>query len=133
MKETKRFLIIDDDDDDCQLFCEAIREINPLFECYISMNSSDALMKLKDGSIPIPDFIFLDLNMPKTNGKACLIELKKDQHLKHIPVIMLTTSSSQHDIDETNQLGASFFITKPSNFNSLCKKIVFIIEENWNL
>ncbi len=59
-------------------------------------------------------------------GRECLVELKKNSELKNIPVIIYTTSSASKDIDETHELGASYFITKPCEFEKLCNEINFV-------
>ena len=119
-------MIIDDDRDDCDFFCEAVTKVDPLVQCIVAINGEDALMQLR-GLNTLPDFLFLDLNMPRMDGRQCLIELKKDFRLKDIPVIIFTTSSSQRDIDDTKKLGAAYFLTKPSDFHSLHSKIQFAV------
>ncbi len=128
MEDKKTFMIVDDDSDDCDLFCEAITKIDTTVRCVIAHDGEEALMKLRIMST-VPDFIFLDLNMPRMNGWQCLAELKKDTRLKDIPVIIFTTSSSQMDMDETKKLGAAYFLTKPSDFRSLPSKIQFVVEK----
>ena len=128
MNGKKTLLIIDDDADDCELFCEAVSEIDSSVRCTTASNGEDALQKLRDNIDLFPDFIFLDLNMPRMDGRVCLAELKKDLNLKDIPVIIFSTSSSQKDMDDTKKLGATYFITKPHDFKSLQNKIMFVLE-----
>jgi CheY-like chemotaxis protein len=127
MEDKKIFMIVDDDSDDSDFFCEAISEIDIAITCITANNGEDALTKLRKAII-LPDLLFLDLNMPRMDGRQCLTELKKDSKLKDIPVIIFTTSSSQKDIDDTLKLGASYFLTKPSDFHSLHSKIQFAVE-----
>ncbi len=127
MEDSLTFMIVDDDQDDCDIFCEAVTKIDEFALCHRARNGEDALLKLRRMELQ-PDFIFLDLNMPRMNGIQCLAELKKDAKLKDIPVVILSTSSSQKDIDETSKLGAIYFITKPSDFTTLSKKLSFVIE-----
>ena len=89
MNNALTFLIVDDDADDCEFFCEAVSEINPHSRCLLANNGEDALMKLRTEMTNLPDLIFLDLNMHRMDGRKCLIELKKDSKLKNIPVIIL--------------------------------------------
>ena len=69
---------------------------------------------------PLPGIILLDLNMPKKDGRAALKEIKADEALQRIPVIVLTTSKTEEDIVHTYGLGVSSFITKPVTFEGLC-------------
>jgi len=132
MNNVLTLLIVDDDVDDCEFFCEAVSEINPHSRCLMANNGEDALMKLRTGMTNLPDLIFLDLNMHRMDGRKCLIELKKDIKLKNIPVIILTTSSSKKDMEETRILGASYFLTKPSEYQELRKEIAYVMEQNWS-
>lgn len=133
MSDNKLFMIVDDDADDREFFSDAVSELDLTTECIAAINGEDALKILRNGIKRLPDFIFLDLNMPKMDGKTCLTELKKDEKLKNIPVIIFSTSSDQRDKDATHQLGATYFLTKPSDFIKLQKEILFVMKENWAL
>src|ERR1700710_1619000 len=111
--------LIDDDKDDQEIFMLALQDINVAVACITANNGNDALQKFNDDETFLPDYIFLDLNMPKINGRQCLI--KKINRLKHIPVIIYSTSSAQRDKVETEILGASAFITKPSSISEFSK------------
>lgn len=129
MNDAKIFLIIDDDTDDYDFFCEAVADIDSSVKCISAINGEDGLMKLHNNIKQLPDFIFLDLNMPCMDGRTFLSEVKKDELLKNIPVIIFTTSSSSKDIEDTRKLGAHFFITKPAEFQKLRSEIVFVMEK----
>jgi CheY-like chemotaxis protein len=115
----KQILLIDDDRDDAELFKEALSEIDAsiAFEHY--EDSKEGLKTLLEKRNALPDLIFLDINMPIVSGWQCLTEFKKTEHLKAIPVIMFTTSSQQREKELAEELGASGFITKPNEFNTL--------------
>lgn len=132
MNSQKTFFIVDDDIDDQELFIEAVNEVDNTIRCQPYTSFEEALELMKNKKIPLPDIIFLDLNMPKLNGKQCLAELKKNADLRGIPVIIYTTSSEKGDIDETTRLGAAYFLTKPSKFKELCRAIKFIASKNWS-
>ncbi len=130
--EKKRvFFIADDDQDDQDLFINALQQIDEYCVCNTAFDGEDALGKLSDSVLPLPDIIFLDLNMPKMNGKQCLAKIKGIENLKHIPVVIYSTSSDKNEIEETNRLGAAFFLQKPNRFNELCNALEKIINHNW--
>ena len=121
MKPQRQFIfLVDDDIDDQELFMEALQVVDSNIICRTATNGEEALAYLQADLEVYPDFIFLDLNMPRLNGKQCLMALKKNEALRHIPVVIYTTSSQQRDIDEVMALGASHFVTKPCNFKELC-------------
>ncbi len=127
MQKYNKILIIDDDSDDVEIFCEAIAEINPAIKCESAENGEEALRLLRNPFHDRPDFIFLDLNMPRMNGKQCLSELKKDPRLKDMPVVVYTTSKLDEDFQETARLGAMLFITKPTRLTKLVETITFVL------
>ena len=111
-----KWLIIDDDSEDQDIFEIALREVNTTLELIRASNGLEALQLLRSfDPAAYPDKIFLDINMPKMDGRECLRELKKDEQLKSIPVIIYSTSSDQRDRAELLHLGATSFLTKPSN------------------
>lgn len=114
----KLIFIVDDDVDDKDLFIEALKELDDKIKCHTAWNGEDALEKLSLMD-ELPAYIFVDINMPKVNGKQFLGELMTLERFNKIPVIMLTTSHLEEDIDETRNLGATFFLTKPNSFAEL--------------
>lgn len=115
----KRFVLADDDADDAELFTEALAAINPRILCDYVSNGKILLDKIRHQQDELPDIIFLDINMPEMNGWDSLIELKKHSSLRHIPVVMYSTSSTYRDMQAAKKLGANFFYTKPDNFREL--------------
>jgi CheY-like chemotaxis protein len=111
----------DDDAEDCFLAAEAFAETGTeaAFRCVLDgMELMDHLAE-HSRSEPkrLPDLILLDLNMPRKDGRAALIEIKSEPALRHIPIVILTTSQEQHDEDFTLKAGAELFITKPPTFD----------------
>lgn len=131
MSKQRTFFIVDDDLDDQELFIEAVGEVDGTIKCLTCSDCEQALDLLKSFNV-VPDMIFLDLNMPRLNGKQCLVELKKMAHLRNIPVIIYSTSSEKKDIDETSKLGAAYFLTKPNKFEELCKALTFVVSKDWS-
>jgi len=132
MNSKKTFFIVDDDIDDQELFVEAVSEVDNSINCVSISNCEEVLDLLKNKKVDLPDIIFLDLNMPRLNGKQCLAELKREAHLQHIPIIIYSTSSEKRDIEETSRLGAAHFLTKPNKFEELCKALTFVLSRKWN-
>ena len=120
MSTAMTFFLIDDDEDDRELFDIALDglEQRPLY--YSAPNGIKALNMLEAKEV-IPDYIFLDLNMPQMSGRDCLIALKNNTELSKIPVVIFSTSSDGRDISETRELGAIHFITKPPKTSELTR------------
>ena len=116
-------LIVDDDEDDRDLFCDAVNAVDSSIECIMARNGEEALEGLKSRILPTPDIIFLDLNMPRLNGMQCLRALKKDPLFEHIPVVIYTTSKMKEDKKAAIQAGAADFVTKPTSLKELCETI----------
>ncbi|HEY8936885.1 MAG TPA: response regulator [Cyclobacteriaceae bacterium] len=123
------FLLIDDDEDDRSLFCEAIKEINLQFECYSESNGRAALTKLETNEFLRPDIIFLDINMPVFNGWDVLERLKSSEEFSDIPTIMYSTSGHEKDFEKAKRSGALTFFIKPYDYLQL-KKILNIITDH---
>lgn len=131
MKTGNLFLIVDDDPDDQELFIQALQAIDKSCQCITAFNGREAMQKILNEMILIPDFIFSDLNMPIMNGKEFLNEIKNIEELSHIPFIMYSTSYEKRDIDETTAMGASYYFQKPNKFDDLSKALTDIISGNF--
>ena len=121
-------MLIDDDRDDQILFQEAVQVINPDLRCELASSCQQALRQLEE--LPLPDFIFMDLNMSVINGFDCLVNLKNQNNYKDIPVVILTTSKNLDDVNRTKLLGAKWYMTKPDDFNILCQKLNKILQKD---
>lgn len=119
-------LYADDDADDCELVVEALGRIDPQINCVMANDGQQALRILKEKG-KLPDYIFLDVNMPVMNGKSCLIELKKDKRLREIPVVMYSTTQDKDEINELYAMGATQFVQKPNSFSDLCISLRTVI------
>jgi CheY-like chemotaxis protein len=122
------FFLVDDDEDDQELFELALGESHPEIRLVVARNGNDALKKLESGEV-VPDYIFLDLNMPLMDGKECLMQIKSNPLLSSIPVIIFSTSSDQRDRTDTQRLGAVEFIIKPPSITTLIALLTQFIEE----
>ena len=127
----------DDDEDDCMLAREALIE-SRLANDLLCVQDGEELMnylyrrgRYADlSNSPRPGLILLDLNMPRKDGREALTEIKTDPNLRHIPVIVLTTSQAEEDIYRSYNLGANSFITKPVTFESLLE-VMQILGKYW--
>lgn len=123
----KRFLVIDDDSDDRELFSEALASVDPVIVCDQATDGAEALKRLAAREIAAPDIIFLDINMPVMDGWQFLTRLKSEDRYKDIPVIVYTTSSNMKDKRIADDLGALCFITKPHAFGRLKNMLGIVV------
>lgn len=109
-------LLVDDDETDRELFKEAAATSIPGVTVSEAINGKEAIRVLNE-SEQLPDLILLDLNMPVMDGRETLKMLKKDPHLKAVPVCILTTSNASFDIRQAYEEGANLFQVKPLTFS----------------
>ncbi len=128
MKEKITCFLIDDDPDDHEFFLHAIDELQREIECFFASDGVKAVRKLKEEQHFTPDYIFLDLNMPLMDGKACLREIKKLDRVKDIPVIICSTSTRPEDKKDALRLGATAYLVKESSIGLLREKLHAIFE-----
>ena len=116
-------LLADDDTDDCFLFREALKEL-PISVNLTTVNDGAQLMELLFAEeIPLPDALFLDLNMPCKSGFECLSEIKLHEKFNKLPVIIFSTSLDLDVVDVLYQKGAQHYIRKPGEYERL-KKVI---------
>jgi len=116
-------LLADDDTDDCIFFKEALGELM-LSTNLTTVNDGEQLMQLLTNETnELPHILFLDLNMPRKNGFECLSEIKQNEKLKELPVIIFSTSFEKEVVNLLYKNGAQYFIRKPSEFSQF-KKII---------
>lgn len=135
MKLTKsHILLAEDNEGDIILTLEAFKETNLDIEISVAKNGQEALdflyKKNQFSDVKRPDLILLDINMPVFNGHEVLQKIKSDATLKAIPTIMLTTSSSENDINKALKNNANAYIIKPIDIDEFLKVIVRI-QEFW--
>jgi CheY-like chemotaxis protein len=127
-------LLVEDNPGDVELTREAIENSKLLNKMRVVEDGEAALAFLRrEGSYagaPRPDLILLDLNLPKMDGRELLAEIKADEDLRRIPVVVLTTSRAEEDVLKSYNLYANCYITKPIGFNEFVK-VVKAIKEFW--
>jgi CheY-like chemotaxis protein len=127
-------LLVEDNPGDVRLTMEALREAKVCNRIHTVYDGMEALAFLnRDGSyinVPSPDLILLDLNLPKKDGREVLASIKANQKIKHIPVVVLTTSKSEEDIVKSYELQASCYVTKPVDLDQFLE-VVKSIGDFW--
>jgi CheY-like chemotaxis protein len=124
-KEVLVFLV-DDDADDRLIFTMALGCIRYKIVYVTAKDGEEALKMLKNEEFT-PDFIFLDLNMPRVDGKECLIKMRKMERLKKVPIYIYSTSLREKDREETLSLGATDYFIKPYSTTALISMLSKII------
>jgi DNA-binding response OmpR family regulator len=123
--------LADDDADDRVLFKDALEQVNENVSLVMHDGGVELMKHLLDETNPLPDLIFLDLNMPRKNGFECLEEIRANTRLKNLCVIIYSTSSQFKDILETLNKGANLYFTKPSTFHELSNRLKQVLNLNW--
>tara|TARA_R110000851_G_C13101778_1_gene568608 strand:- start:4607 stop:5062 length:456 start_codon:yes stop_codon:yes gene_type:complete len=128
--KTVNVLIADDDQDDCLMIQEAFRECRIANRLQFVHDGEALIDYLKrrppfddEKQFPTPGLILLDLNMPLKDGREALMEIKSDAALRAIPVVVLTTSSTEEDVLRSYGIGVNSFITKPVSFSRLIEVV----------
>lgn len=111
-------LLVDDDEDDQDIFKEAVSMVKPECELRVACDGEHALTKLQEQT-QLPDYIFLDVNMPKMDGREFLEQVKSHPVYQHVPVVIYSTSNHTTEMGRYFKMGATNYITKPSEFNLL--------------
>jgi len=127
-------LLVEDNPGDARLAKEALKDSKLRNNLHIVEDGVEAMdflyRKGKFNNVPRPDLILLDLNLPKKDGREVLAEIKTDENLKRIPVVVLTISKAEEDILKSYNLHANCFITKPIDLDQFIK-VVQTIEDFW--
>jgi two-component system response regulator len=133
-KKFIRILLVEDNEGDVRLTREALRESQIQHQLYVVENGVEALefLNSKKGAAKEgrPDIILLDLNLPEKDGREVLQEIKVDQDLRRIPVIVLTTSNDEQDVVTSYELHANCYISKPIDIRTF-RAVVQQIEQFW--
>ena len=127
-------LLVEDNPADVRLTREALKENKLSNNLHVAVDGVEALnflyKKGKFSKSPRPDIILLDLNLPKKDGREVLAEIKSDESLKRIPVVVLTCSQAEEDIVRSYDLHANCYVTKPPDLDQFMR-VVKAIDEFW--
>ncbi|MEJ0006965.1 MAG: response regulator [Steroidobacteraceae bacterium] len=127
-------LLVEDSPGDVRLTREALKDAKMHISLSVVSDGAEAMAylrrELNHAQAPRPDLILLDLNLPKKDGREVLKEIKEDEALKSIPVVILTTSASPMDVERSYKLHANCYITKPVDLHGFIK-VVQSIDDFW--
>ncbi|HNP73084.1 MAG TPA: response regulator [Kouleothrix sp.] len=136
-RPTSRLLVVEDSDEDFEAIVRSLNKVGPVPEISRCVDGDDALDHLNGrgayAGAPVwkpPSLILLDLNLPATDGREVLAEIKHDTRLSTIPVVVLTTSANPKDIEACYRAGANSYMIKPVNMNEL-NRILHLLCEYW--
>ena len=134
ISNTIEILLVEDNPGDARLTLEAFKEAKVINNLTVVNDGAEALAYLRRqgayADAVVPDLVLLDLNLPKIDGRQVLAEIKADEALKRIPVVVLTTSASQDDISRAYGSHANCYITKPVDLDQFLR-VVQSIESFW--
>lgn len=127
-------LLVEDNIGDIELVQDAFETVKVQLDMDIARDGVDAMsylhQKLETAKAKLPDLVLLDLNLPRKSGREVLAEIRANEDLRHIPVVVLTTSEAEQDIMKSYQIGANAYVTKPIGLDGLAK-VVTLMEEFW--
>jgi len=127
-------LLVEDNDNDVELTRQGFKLAKLAANLHHAPNGEECLMFLRKqgeyAQAPTPDLILLDLNMPRMDGRAVLAELVADEALRHLPVVILTTSAEEQEVLRMYELRCSSYIIKPVDFNEFLR-VIRLIGEYW--
>jgi CheY-like chemotaxis protein len=121
-------LLVDDDPEDREIFGEVIRGLDRDIKCIMTKDGEEALDYLNGGAILLPDIVFMDINMPRMDGKKCLHAIRSNSAFDKITIVIYSTTQSLTEIQELKQMGA-FFLRKASTYKELIQSLVKIFDE----
>ena len=125
-------LLVEDNPADVRLTQEAFKVARVPNRLHVARDGVEALSMLRDatGAVPRPDLILLDLNLPRKDGCEVLQDIKRDEALRHIPGVILSTSQSEQDVARSYRLGANAFVTKPVDIDRFFQ-VIQSLEQFW--
>lgn len=127
-------LLVEDNIGDIELVQEAFEMVKVHLDVDIARDGVEAMsylhQRLETPQTNLPDLVLLDLNLPRKSGREVLADIRAHEKLRHIPVVVLTTSEAEQDVMKSYQIGANAYVTKPIGLEGL-SKIVTLMEEFW--
>jgi CheY-like chemotaxis protein len=112
-------ILADDDTDDCLFFKEALEELSESTHLTTVYDGEQLMEQLTQNSDKLPNVVFIDINMPRKKGSQCLYEIKQDDKLKQLPVVIVSTSFDREVVNQMYDNGAHYYLRKPNDFSKL--------------
>lgn len=128
---SKTIVLIDDDPDDLDILKETLRKVEPSTQCIAFLYPDEAIQAITDELIVIPDYIIIDMNMPRKTGLECLRELRAQREFDDTLIIMYSTTISQAVREALMKAGATHVFQKPSNYESWASVLEKVLNRNW--
>jgi chemotaxis family two-component system response regulator Rcp1 len=129
-----RVLLVEDNPGDADLVCDTLNTGDALLDITVISDGADAIDYLltrgRHAGVEAPELVLLDLNLPKLDGRQVLLEMRRHDRLRAIPVIVLTSSDAEKDIARSYAVGASCYVTKPGDLATF-QAVVRAIDEFW--
>lgn len=122
--------LADDDQDDCELFEDVLKQILPVCRLTVFNNGNDLMESLSPSNKP--EILFLDINMPLKNGMDCLLEIRAQRHFSRLPIVMFSSSREPKFMDSSYGYGANLYYSKPTSFNELIAGLSNLLKMNWD-
>jgi two-component system, response regulator len=116
-------LLVEDNANDAELTLRALKQRNLANQVHLCRDGAEAVDFFADGAGPVPKVVLLDLKLPKIDGLEVLKRLKQDNRTKSIPVVVLTSSREEPDIERAYELGANSYIVKPVDFEAFARAV----------
>jgi two-component system response regulator len=116
-------LLVEDNANDAELTLRALKQRNLANQVHVCRDGAEAIDFFADGAGPVPKVVLLDLKLPKIDGLEVLRRLKEDHRTRSIPIVVLTSSREEPDIERAYALGANSYIVKPVNFEAFAKAV----------
>ena len=123
MTSPLRILLLEDNPNDAELTLRALRQRNLANQVFVCRDGAEAMDFFENGASPVPKVILLDLKLPKVDGLEVLQHLKRNPRTKSIPIVVLTSSREEPDIEKAYELGANSYIVKPVDFDAFARAV----------
>lgn len=130
MKKAITIFYVDDDQDDLDYLSLVINDINEDVELF-THNTAEGLMHALHNPPPRPHVVFVDLNMPGTNGFEVVEDLRSSEQHKDLPIVVFSTATDPESIRKSKNLGANFYLPKSGDYSSLRKSIEYVLNIDW--